>query len=448
MVKINNFRIKLDKTLDYIPLVSILNNAIDMIQKRVFTNKKSPSPYQDHIVKKTYKKCSLFMVPFAKPIYEIVQRVLKKPETEKTEEPSSSPLALPEFALDDNQTIKGPLTEEQFFPKLFDLHEGIFINDNHNDIVCIDYMIELIPILAKMNVKHLYIETPRSQLDSYEQFNQCEEDSEEYKRFIESLRNNTKGDTQFFPGFSPMTAALHIQARRYGIQLIPIDAEANKDAVFDMEGDIINRPERLRTSNSIWVDSIRESNNTLHEGEKYVIFGGGAHAKTNLGVKGVAEELKIPVIGLRDQYDFKELREAQRFNTHQFIYKGVVPEEEFTMVVRPANCKVETVPQGGFVLPVKEVRFEKLVKEFSCKIELPVSYSVGKRIGTALFKNEEARTYIDKEPGHTLEIQCNNEGECETLANRWGDKASIDKESHKIVLRFLSNQAFEEFLSN
>lgn len=72
-MKIN--RLKFDEIVDYIPIVSAINNAIDGIQKRVFKDVSKPSDYQRHILDKGWKKCLLFSIPFAKVIYKIWERV-------------------------------------------------------------------------------------------------------------------------------------------------------------------------------------------------------------------------------------------------------------------------------------------------------------------------------------------------------------------------------------
>lgn len=69
-------RVRMDRACDYLPIVGAINNVIDGIQKRVFKNKPDPSEYQRHILDKSWKKCLLFSIPFAKIIYKIWERIL------------------------------------------------------------------------------------------------------------------------------------------------------------------------------------------------------------------------------------------------------------------------------------------------------------------------------------------------------------------------------------
>jgi hypothetical protein len=72
-MKIN--RVNFDKFFDYVPVASLVNNIIDLIQKKVFKNIEQKSPYQDHISNfKSKKRCGLYAIPFAK----IVEKCAKK----------------------------------------------------------------------------------------------------------------------------------------------------------------------------------------------------------------------------------------------------------------------------------------------------------------------------------------------------------------------------------
>lgn len=75
--KISSFRIKFDKFIDYIPLASTINGAIDLIQKKIFAHKDNPSAYQEYIQKKSPKKCIVYMLPFARPIDKLREKILE-----------------------------------------------------------------------------------------------------------------------------------------------------------------------------------------------------------------------------------------------------------------------------------------------------------------------------------------------------------------------------------
>jgi hypothetical protein len=73
-VKIFNYRVRFDRVLDYIPIVSAINNLIDAIQKRVFSRipAENASPYQFYIKEKRAKRCLIYSIPFGKLIYRIL----------------------------------------------------------------------------------------------------------------------------------------------------------------------------------------------------------------------------------------------------------------------------------------------------------------------------------------------------------------------------------------
>lgn len=78
-MRIENLRIKFDRVIDYIPLFSLINNAINLIQKRVFASKPAPTDtYRSYLNLKKRKLCILYMIPFGRLIAKIFQ--LNKPK--------------------------------------------------------------------------------------------------------------------------------------------------------------------------------------------------------------------------------------------------------------------------------------------------------------------------------------------------------------------------------
>jgi hypothetical protein len=68
---LNQFRIKLDRFFDYLPGISLLNNAVNAIQLRRFKGKEDVSLFQQYLRHKTVKHCALYMFPLAKVIHNI-----------------------------------------------------------------------------------------------------------------------------------------------------------------------------------------------------------------------------------------------------------------------------------------------------------------------------------------------------------------------------------------
>ncbi len=81
-------RIRLDCVLDYIPIVSAINNLIVLIQKRIFSQipLASVSPYQSYIQEKRSKACIIYSIPFGKLIYKLLG-AYSHPEKNKVTEP-------------------------------------------------------------------------------------------------------------------------------------------------------------------------------------------------------------------------------------------------------------------------------------------------------------------------------------------------------------------------
>lgn len=82
--KISQTRVNFDKFIDYVPLASAINSAVDLIQKAVFKRKahsgKDLSHYQQYINNKEVKDCLLYILPFAKVIDKIKDKITTKIE--------------------------------------------------------------------------------------------------------------------------------------------------------------------------------------------------------------------------------------------------------------------------------------------------------------------------------------------------------------------------------
>jgi hypothetical protein len=82
---IHGLRIKIDRALDYIFFASVINNVIDLIQKRRFQNMEATSDsYQMHLKTKSIKTCLLYMLPFAKLIRKLFCRQHRLPPPVET----------------------------------------------------------------------------------------------------------------------------------------------------------------------------------------------------------------------------------------------------------------------------------------------------------------------------------------------------------------------------
>lgn len=68
-----NRRIRFDRAMDYIPVLSTINILIDCIQKRVFAHisTERSSAYQQYIKEKPKTSCLIYAIPFGKIFYRI-----------------------------------------------------------------------------------------------------------------------------------------------------------------------------------------------------------------------------------------------------------------------------------------------------------------------------------------------------------------------------------------
>lgn len=77
---IARIRITWDRILDYIAFAGLINNAIDLIQKRRFRHiEAEPDSYRKHLKEKSIKTCLLYMLPFAKLIQKLFCRQHSQP---------------------------------------------------------------------------------------------------------------------------------------------------------------------------------------------------------------------------------------------------------------------------------------------------------------------------------------------------------------------------------
>lgn len=97
-MRIENLRINFDRFADYVPLLSFINNSINLIQQRIFHSKSAPiGSYKAYLKAKRVKVCTLHMIPFAKLIRKIFQS--DKPKTTKsTQEESISSSTISEHS--------------------------------------------------------------------------------------------------------------------------------------------------------------------------------------------------------------------------------------------------------------------------------------------------------------------------------------------------------------
>jgi hypothetical protein len=78
-MKIHDFRIKFDRAVEYIPLVSAINYAIGRIQKHAFKDVQNPNAYQSYILgKKNWTKSKFYTIPLAKIIAKIAELIRNK----------------------------------------------------------------------------------------------------------------------------------------------------------------------------------------------------------------------------------------------------------------------------------------------------------------------------------------------------------------------------------
>lgn len=75
---ISDFRIQFDKFCEYVPILSTINGAINLIQKRVFEKKETPTAYQNHIKAKTKDECIKSMKPFSKAFSKIEKMIKER----------------------------------------------------------------------------------------------------------------------------------------------------------------------------------------------------------------------------------------------------------------------------------------------------------------------------------------------------------------------------------
>lgn len=69
-------RVFFDRAMDYIPVLSAINNAIVLIQKRVFSHIpiERASPYQIYVKDKRIESCLIYSIPFGKLIFRLLSK--------------------------------------------------------------------------------------------------------------------------------------------------------------------------------------------------------------------------------------------------------------------------------------------------------------------------------------------------------------------------------------
>lgn len=75
---VSSARVKIHSFLEYVPILSTINCAIVLIEKRIFSHIPKPSPYQDYILKMDSKVCKHYMIPFSKIVDRIFKRTPEK----------------------------------------------------------------------------------------------------------------------------------------------------------------------------------------------------------------------------------------------------------------------------------------------------------------------------------------------------------------------------------
>lgn len=368
--------------------------------------------------------------------------------------------------------LAASISDKKFFEALFEKNKGIYFSDNHADISNIQYLISNIPLFAELGVKHLYVEQDREELAQFDLFNDSKEGDDNYNAFLENYKKSNEHYIQFYPGYTRMQIALFIQAKRHGIKLKPMDVskKPSDDMVYTMDGDILgkdNKIKRAKESNAGWVKAIQQDNKALKKSDRFIVFGGGGHAKEFEGIQGVSESLGIPTIEFMNQHLLPPLKQAQAYLPLTPKYYQFSKDADFTLMAQPSAFSVDAVAKlEEFLLPVKEHRFEQLFQVYESKwkgqfkhyqIPIKVEYEIGKRTIEIEEDGENLLQFIDHEPIHRIII--NGLDSIEAIAlevnvkKQWQKEISSDEmtvnlsdDKHGIEFAFKNNSAFERFL--
>lgn len=360
----------------------------------------------------------------------------------------------------------------EYIKKLLESNKGIFWGDNHGDINCIQSLINVLDVLKKEGVKKLFIERDvDSYLDFFSKFNSDQLTQKNLDDFRSEYIKKENGYIKFYSGYDEMHLGLFLRAKKLGIEIIPIDIDDSKELNFLPDGSLVKGDEkkRLENSNPIWVKNIRYHTKIFLEEDKYVIFGGYAHAKTTHGnIEGVSDVLKIPTVLSMSQHPFvKNLQEQDIYATENFIFLEnknsatkvkLFKETDMLIGVPDSPFLLKNSPsQDAYLLPTKQPKheelFEKLKKKYS---DINFEYFLGKRTEKV---DSDCFRYIDDMPHHYIEIDAGKDTS-NTLYNVISTKkdqlhtevkSKISSEENKekkiTTVLFKTDAAFEEFLN-